>query len=191
MLMVKKSQSLKINRAAADRVISFAGLLIAVGLLFASVALIWTSSFIHSQVSNQLTPQRIFLPEADSPAFKALSEEDQAAIKPYAGQQVTTGAQAAVFANNYIAAHIQNIGGGKTYSELSTISRANPEDTAAAAKVESVFRGETLRGTLLTAYAFDTISVVAKIAAYVAAALAGVFILLSFLGFHHAKAARK
>ncbi len=186
MLMVKKSQSLKINRAAADRVISFAGLLIAAGLLFASLALIWTSSFIHSQVSNQLTPQRIFLPEENSPAFKALSEEDQAAVKPYAGQQVTTGAQAAVFANNYIAAHIQNIGGGKTYSELSTESRANPDDAEAAAKVETIFRGETLRGTLLTAYAFDTIAVVAKIAAYAAAILAAVFIVLSFLGFRHA-----
>lgn len=179
------------KRSVIDKVISSIGLLLAAVLLIASAVLFYTYNFIHSQVNDQLAPQNIVLPAEDSPAFKALSQTDQDAIRPYAGQQVTTGAQAAVFANNYIAAHIQTIGGGKTYSELSTESRANPDDAALAGKVETVFRGETLRGTLLTAFAFDSMAVVAKYVA-VGALIAGVvFAFLSFLGFKHSAVAAK
>lgn len=175
------------KRSVIDKVISSIGLLLAAVLLIASAVLFYTYNFIHSQVHDQLAPQNIMLPAEDSPAFAALSQTDQDAVRPYAGQQVTTGAQAAVFANNYIAAHIQTIGGGKTYSELSTESRANPDDKALAGKVETVFRGETLRGTLLTAFAFDSMAVVAFYVS-VGALIAGiVFALLSFLGFKHAK----
>lgn len=167
------------------------GLLLAAVLVVASAALFYTYNFIHAQVSDQLTPQNITLPAKDSPAFKALSQEDQDAIAPFAGQQVTTGQQAAVFANHYIAAHIKTIGGGKTYSELSTESRANPDDKALAGKVETVFRGETLRGTLLTAYAFDSMAVVAQFAAYAALVAGFILTLLSLLGFQHAEKAKQ
>ncbi len=175
------------KRSVIDTVISSIGLLLAAVLLIASAVLFYTYNFIHTQVYDQLSPQNIVLPAADSPAFKALSQVDQDAVAPYAGQQVTTGAQAAVFANNYIAAHIQTIGGGKTYSELSTESRANPEDKALAGKVETVFRGETLRGTLLTAFAFDSMAVVAKYVSIVALVAGILFGVLSLLGFQHAQ----
>lgn len=179
------------KRSVIDKVISYMGLLLAAVLLVASAALFFTYNFIHGEVSSQLSSQNIVLPAEDSAAFKALSPEDQAAVAPFTGQQVTTGQQAAVFANNYIAAHIESIGGGKSYSELSTESRANPTDTALAGKVETVFRGETLRGILLNAYAFDTMAVVAQFAA-IGALLAGVILLfLSFLGFKHAEKAKK
>ncbi len=175
------------KRSNIDKIISSIGLLLASVLLIASAVLFYTYNFIHTQVYDQLAPQNIILPAADSAAFKALSQKDQDAIKPYAGQQVTTGAQAAVFANNYIAAHIQTIGGGKTYSELSTESRANPDDKALAGKVETVFRGETLRGTLLTAFAFDSMAVVAKYVAIGAVVAGVIFAFLSLLGFKHSK----
>lgn len=179
------------KRSVIDKVISYMGLLLAAVLLVASAALFFTYNFIHGEVTSQLSSQNIVLPAKDSPAFSALSQEDQDAVAPFAGQQVTTGQQAAVFANNYIAAHIESIGGGKSYSELSTESRANPTDAALAGKVETVFRGETLRGILLNAYAFDTMAIVAKFAA-VGALLAGVVLLfLSFLGFKHAETAKK
>jgi len=190
--MVKKSsQSVKINRSTVDQVVSWAGLCIAVGLVLAAIALAWTHTFIHGQVSDQLSSQKIFFPEKDSAAFKALDTGDQEAIEPFAGQQLATGAGAEVFANHYIAAHIQSIGGGKTYSELSNISRENPDDKAAAAKVDTVFKGETLRGTLLNAYAFDTMAFVAQLASYGAAILAAILFFLSFLGFRHAKKVSK
>ena len=37
-------------------------------------------------------------------------------LAKYAGQQLTTGAQAEAYANHFIAVHLQEIGGGKTYS---------------------------------------------------------------------------
>lgn len=175
------------KRSVIDKVLSSMGLLLAAVFLVASAALFFTYNFIHSQVTEQLEPQNIVLPAKDSPAFKALSQEDQDAIAPFAGQQVLTGQQAAVFANNYIAAHIQTMSGGKSYSELSTESRANPDDKALAGKVDTVFRGETLRGILLNAYAFDTMAVVAQFAAIGAAITGVILLLLSFLGFKHAK----
>ena len=186
--MVKKSsQSVKINRSTVDQVVSWAGLCIAIGLVFASIALAWTHTFIHGQVSEQLSSQKIFFPEKDSAAFVALDSADQKAVEPFAGQQLTTGAGAEVFANHYIAAHIQAIGEGQTYSELSTTARENPDDTSLAAKVDTVFKGETLRGTLLNAYAFDTMSFVAHLAGLGAGILAALLFFLSFLGFRHAK----
>jgi hypothetical protein len=50
--------------------------------------------------------------------------------------------------------HLKVIGGGKTYSELSAESLTRPKNAALAAQVQAVFRGTTLRGLLLNAYAF-------------------------------------
>ena len=42
-----------------------------------------------------------------------------AAMGAYAGQLMTTGAQAKTYADHFIAVHLREIGGGKTYSQLS------------------------------------------------------------------------
>jgi hypothetical protein len=76
-------------------------------------------------------------------------------------------------------------GGGKTYSELSAESLANPAGTALKAKVESVFQGTTLRGLLLNAYAFWQMGQIALIAAIVSFVAAGIMLILSALGFWH------
>jgi len=177
------------KRSSIDKIISYIGLVSAAVLLAASAVLYGTYLFIHNEVSTQLKPQNITLPAEGSAAFNALPQADQDAVKPFAGQQVTTGQQAKVFADNYIGAHLQKIGGGKSYSELSAESMANPSDAALAGKVNTVFRGETLRGILLNAYAFDTMAVVAKFVA-AGALVAGVILVgLSILGFPHAKKA--
>jgi len=72
-----------------------------------------------------------------------------------------------------------------TYSELSTASRAAPDDTELVAQVETAFRGKTLRGLLLNAYAFGKMGQIALIAAVVSFIPAGVMLLLSLLGFVH------
>ena len=51
----------------------------------------------------------------------------------------------------------------------------------------TVFRGETLRGLLLNAYAFDTMGTLAAVAAIVAFIGAGLMALLGALGFVHAR----
>lgn len=185
-----KSQSIKLNRGTVDKVVSMTGAVLAVGLIFVASALFWAHDFIHGQVVEQLSAQKITFAAADSASFKALDAADQAAIKPYAGQALTTGAQAEVFANHYIAAHLRNSGGGKTYSELSEESRANPTDTALKAKVDTMFRGETLRGVLLNAYAFDTMAIVAKVIAVGALFVSALLAILAILGFNHARKSR-
>ncbi len=185
-----KPQSIKLNRGTVDKVVSLTGAVLALGLIFVGSALLWAHDFIHGQVVEQLSAQKITFPAADSAAFKALNEEDQGAIKPYAGQSLTTGAQAEAFANHYIAAHLRNSGGGKTYSELSEESRANPTDTALKGKVDTMFRGETLRGVLLNAYAFDTMALVARIIAVGAVVVAGILAILAVFGFNHARKSR-
>ena len=67
---------------------------------------------------DQLVAQRIVFPTTSSAEFTALPKADQAAMAQYAGQEMTTGAQAGTYANHFIAVHLREIGGGKTYSQL-------------------------------------------------------------------------
>jgi len=95
------------------------GVLLAVFLLVAGGLLTWAYTFVNNQVTTQLTEQQIVLQAAYDPSIKALPPDDDAAMKQYAGQLMTTGAQAETYANHFIAVHLKEIGGGKTYSQLS------------------------------------------------------------------------
>src|SRR5262245_37136048 len=172
------------RRKTFDVLTASAGLLLAVVLLAAGGLLTWAHNFVDNQVHDQLVAQKIFFPKAGSESL------NDPAVKPYltqyAGQQVVTGQQAEAFANHYIAVHLKESGGGLTYAELSTKSRANRNDQKLAEQVQTSFRGETLRGLLLNAYAFwkmGQIAMYAAIASFIAAAL---MIALSALGFAHA-----
>ena len=103
----------------------------------------------------------------------------------YAGQQMLTGQQAEAYANHFIAIHLQEIGGGLTYSQLSAKAMADPNNTVLAGQVATVFKGETLRGLLLNAYAFGKMGTIAGIGAIVAFAGAAFLLLMSALGFAH------
>jgi hypothetical protein len=173
------------RRRTFDLLASLAGLLLAVVLAVAGGLLIWGYSFVNNQVHNQLAAQKIVFPAAGSPEITALPPADAAAMKQYAGQLMTTGAQAQTYADHFIAVHLQKIGGGKTYSQLSAESLANPKNTALAAQVETVFKGTTLRGLLLNAYAFWQMGQIALIAAIVAFVAAALMMILSILGFWH------
>jgi len=91
------------KRSSIDKIISYIGLVSAAVLLAASAVLYGTYLFIHNEVSTQLKPQNITLPAEGSAAFNALPQADQDAVKPFAGQQVTTGQQAKVFADTILA----------------------------------------------------------------------------------------
>ena len=108
-------------------------------------------------------------------------------MRPYGGQQLTTGAQAEVYADHFIANHLKAIGGGKTYAQLSAEAIAQPKNTVLAAQVATVFKGETLRGLLLNAYAFGTMGMIAGIAAIAAFIAGAVMLVLSGLGLMHAR----
>src|SRR5690349_2041323 len=170
------------QRKTFDALLTTAGLVLAVVLAVAGGLLAWGSSFVGGQVHDQLAAQKIFFPAAGS---EGLPAKEFPGLQQYGGQQVTTGEQAKAYADQYIAAHIQTIGGGKTYAELSAASRANPDDAKAKATVDTVFRGETLRGMLLNAYAFGTMGRIAAFASIAAFAGAAVLLVLALLGMRH------
>jgi hypothetical protein len=170
------------RRRTFDALATAAGLVIAAVLLVAGILLAWGNSFVTNEVHTQLAAQQIFFPPNGSPAIKA---PEFAAMHQYAGQQMTTGAQAEVYADHFIANHLKVIGGGKTYAQLSAESLAQPKNVALAGQVQTVFRGETLRGLLLNAYAFGKIATIMGIAAIGAFVGAALLLILSVLGFVH------
>jgi hypothetical protein len=170
------------QRKSFDRMISWIGLTLTVLLIVAGSLLTWANHFIGNEVRTQLSQQQIFFPAKGSPAIAA---PEYAAMTKYAGQQLTTGAQAETYANHFIAEHLKEVGGGKTYAQLSAEAQADPTNTKLAGTVAAMFKGETLRGLLLNAYAFGTMATIAGIAAIAAFAGAGVMLLLSALGLWH------
>jgi hypothetical protein len=172
------------SRRTIDNVVSSAGLLVAVVLLAAGGLLVWGHNFVNSQVHDQLAAQKIFFPPKGNPAIKG---PQFAAMQQYAGQQLVTGPQAATYANHFIAVHLSEVDGGKTYSEVSGLARANPTDTKLQAEVETLFKGTALRGLLLNAYAFSKFGQIAGIASYVMFAGAAILLVLAGLGLVHAR----
>lgn len=129
-----------------------------IGILgFVAAFAFGASSFASNSVHDNLAAQQIYFPAAASPALKALPPADAAAMTVYAGQQMTTGAQAETYADHFIAVHLKAIGGGQSYAQVSAASQAAPTNTKLAAEVQTLFRGETLRGLLLNSYGFATI----------------------------------
>jgi hypothetical protein len=172
------------QRKALDRLVSWIGLSLAAVLVVAGALLSWAHTFVGNEVHSQLSAQQIYFPAKGSPAIAAPEFQ---AVRKYAGQQLTTGAQAKAYADHFIANHLKEIGGGKTYAQLSAQAQANPTDTKLAGTVQTMFRGETLRGLLLNAYAFDTMGTIAGIAAIAAYLAAIVMLVLAGLGFWHGR----
>jgi len=183
------------QRKMFDVLASAGGLLVVVVLLVAGGLLMWGYSFANSNVHNQLAEQQITFPSAAEFAHPVAGSEITPSMIPtvsqFAGQPLTTGTQAEVYANDFIGVHLQEIGGGLTYSELSAKAMALPKGsaayTAAEAKVQEVFQGTTLRGLLLEAYGFGTLATIALIAGISAFILAGLMALLVAFGFLHAR----
>jgi hypothetical protein len=149
-------------------------------LAFVSGFAFWASSFATGQVHDNLAAQQIIFPAANSPAITSLPAADAAAMRVYAGQQMTTGAQAETYADHFIAVHLREIAGGQTYSQVSTAAQADPTNTKLAGQVQTLFRGETLRGLLLNSYGWAQIGQYAFYAA-VGLAIAAGAVLLAFL----------
>jgi hypothetical protein len=165
--------------------VSTGGLLIAAILLVAGILLGWGHSFATSQVTSQLSAQKIVFPTTSSTEFTVLPKANQVQMAKYAGQHMTNGAQAETYANYFIARHLYLIGGGKTYSQLSAESLAQPTNATLAAQVQTVFRGTTLRSMLLEAYGFWEFGQIALVASIVSYLGAGLLLILSLLGFVH------
>lgn len=174
------------RRKTFDILLSSAGLLMAVVLLVAGGLLTWANTFVADQVHDQLSAQRITMPEGE-----AIAGEEYAPLRKFAGEQMTTGEHAYAYAEYYIKNHL----GDRTYSELGADIRAaeaaGDEELAAELTIEreTTFKGETLRGLLLYGYAFATMGTIAGFAAVGAFIAAALMLLLSILGLVHARRA--
>jgi len=179
------------NRSLVDRLVSATGAIVGIVLLAAAALLFYAHSYVHGQVTDQLREQQISFPAAGSEAITSLPQADQAAITQYAGQTMVNGAQARAFADHYIKVHLAEVADGQTYSQVSAKALANRDDQKLAGQVQTLFRGETLRGLLLNAYAWDTMATVAFIAAWISLAAGVLLLLLAAFGLRHARTTAK
>src|SRR5579863_2518230 len=178
------------SRKVFDQLTSFAGIAIVVVLLVTGGLLAWGQSFANSSVHNQLAQQQIFFPPAAAFAHPKVGTEITPSMIPsvsrYAGQQLLTGQQAEVWANDFIAVHLSEMPYHGEYALISAAARANPSSTQLAALEQTSFQGTTLRGLLLEAYGFSVIGAVmfwAMIASFILAAIMSVLV---GLGLWHA-----
>lgn len=175
----------KMDRSLLDRLISWAGAVVAVALLALGGAAVFGGNFAFDNVRDRLEPQNITFPPAE-----AMTPAEKAEVGDFAGQKVDTGTEAEAF-SRYIGLHLADINEGATYSETSAAARAEglPEDEAAElqGKADSLFKGESLRAILLNAYGWWTVAQITFYAG-IGMAIAGLILaVLVALGFRHAR----
>jgi hypothetical protein len=191
---------LALKRRTIDSILIASGAVVTAALLVAGALLTWGSNFAADYVDDELSSQNITFPPA-----AALEEEGRTDLVKYAGQDVDTGDEAEAYAS-FINGHLQNIAGGATYADLGTPEReanaaveaavADGADEATVAELQAtadeisgqrntLFKGETLRGLLLTAFAWATVGQIAGYAAIGAFVAGGVMLVLALLGLRH------
>ena len=179
------------SRKVFDVLASSAGVVVVVVLVIAGGLLTWGHSFVNDNVHTQLSQQQIYFPPKaafDHPkAGTEITPSMIPSVSQYAGQQLLTGGQAKVYANDFIAVHLSEMPYGGVYSKISAASLANPKNVQLAALKQTSFTGTTLRGLLLEAYAFSTIGTImlwGAIASFIGAILMSVLV---GLGFWHSR----
>jgi hypothetical protein len=190
------------KRKTLDILFSAGGVLLAGLLLVFGVVLTSNANFANNYVHDQLAQQKIFFKTADT---LTAEEKKSGCLVQYAGQQLLTGKQAECYANDFIGLHLKSVAGGKTYAELGTVQSQLQAQVTQAQKTndpnlpalqkqytdltqarDTVFKGETLRGLLLTSYGFSEFGAKAATGATIAYLGAALLALLSIAGFVHA-----
>jgi hypothetical protein len=191
------------KRRTLDFLFSAGGMVLALLLFVMGVVLTTNANFAKSYVHDQLGAQKITFKTAAT-----LTDEERQApcLVKYAGQALTTGKQAECYANAFIALHVRTITENRTYAELGVpqsdlrtkLADAKTKgDTALSADLqkqldtitatrETAFKGETLRGLLLTSFGFSEFGRKGGQAATVSFGAAALLALLAIAGFVHA-----
>ncbi len=196
------------NSAIKWRIVSLQAFLVVV-LAGAAVFAYGLGTFTTSQIRDELTAQQIYFPGADQiKAGGALDpKEFPQEIRDQAGNQVTDGNQARIYANDFIGKHLQGVANGMTYASVGTkVSQLNaqlaqtPKDSPAYADLQkqistlnaerdTLFKGETLRSSLLNAYGWWTIGSYTTYAAF--GLMLAALVVLGALAFEVFVAARR
>jgi hypothetical protein len=178
------------SRRVFDVLTSTGGAVIVVVLLVAGGLLTWGHSYANSSVRTQLAQQQIYFPPRAAFAHPKAGTEITPSMIPsvsrFAGQQLLTGEQAKVYANDFIAVHLSEMPYRGIYSKVSGAALADPKNTKLQELEQTIFRGTTLRGLLLEAYGFSKLGQVMLWGAIASFALAFLMAALVGLGFWHA-----
>lgn len=197
------------KRRTLDIAFSVGGALFAALLLVLGLVLKDQANFAEGYVKDQLGEQNITFPEEYGRGETDVAGSD--CLTEYLGQAMDSGAKAECYANFYIKTHMMHSTEdagypGETYATLGTITRTLGTELAAAqegtdqaaideaqAKVdaasglrETMFKGETLRGLLLTTYGFSIFGDRADLAGLICYLAAALLFVLSVAGLAHA-----
>ena len=179
------------KRKVFDIIVSAGGAMVVVALLAAGSLLMWGYTFANENVHNELAAQQIYFPPKSAFEHPKPGTEITPSMIPsvsrFAGQQLLTGEQARVWANDFMAVHLREMPYHGIYSKVSEAARKEPGNKQLAALESTVFQGTTLRSLLLDAYAFSTIAEVMLVSSIIAYVLAVLMAILVGLGFWHAR----
>ena len=190
------------KRRTLDIITSLGGLGLALLLVAAGLVLTSNANFAKTYVREQLGQQKITFKTVDT-----LTDEEKKApcLVKYAGQPLVSGKQAECYANDFIGLHVATATKGLTYAELGAPQAALRTKVADATKSndpaladltkqytdvtatrDTAFKGETLRGLLLTSFGFSELGRKGEQASTVAYAAAALLLLLALAGLAHA-----
>src|SRR5215207_3063535 len=190
------------KRRTLDILFSVGGLGLAALLLIVGIVFTSNANFAKNYVKDQLSQQNITFKTADT---LTAEEKKSDCVVENAGKKLTTGKQAECYANEFIGLHLKSTADGATYADLGTpqsklrtqvadakknndpnLASLQDQLTEITAQRGTLFKGETLRGLLLTSYGFSEFGTKAAQAATVAFLGAGLMFLLALLGLLHA-----
>jgi len=200
------------KRRTLDLFFASGGLVVAVLLAILGLGIQTQYQFATDYAATELASQKITFTAADKLTDEEKTWKDgSVCLVNFAGQMMTTGAQAECYAKYYIALHMENSAKnagfpGATYATLGAtrtdlsaqIAAAKAKgDTTGAADLQkkldsatslrtTMQTGETLRGLLLTVYGFSVIGEKAGFAANLIFGLAVLMVILSVGGLIHA-----
>jgi hypothetical protein len=189
-----------LKRRTIDSVLIGFGVVATATFAVAGGLLTWGHDFSSDYVGRELSSQNISFPAAAE-----LEAEGRTDLVRFADQQVDTGDEAEAYAS-FINGHLEGVADGATYADLGAPESAAKADVTAAvdagrpqAEIDTLqadadaitgqrntlFKGETLRGLLLSAYAWSTVGTIAGLAAIGAFVAAGLMAILVALGIVH------
>lgn len=169
------------NRVSA-RVYASICAVVAVVLVAMGCAMWKAGTSVVAMVNEGLVEQKIYFPPEGSPAFSA---EMFPEVQKHAGKQVTDGAMAKVYAEDFVGKQLELAGGGKTLSEVSAAAMADPTNPTLQQLQQAMFQGETSKGLLLGngygAWAQGMMLKNMGVAAFVAAGVLGLLAVGQFM----------
>jgi hypothetical protein len=194
------STPIVITRHRIDALLVGLGVVLMLVLATSAALLTWGSTFSGNYVRDELASQHISFGSSQS-----LTDEGRQDLVKYADQKLDSGVKAQAYAS-YINGHLAKIGDGLTFSEMGATERKAKLDVQTAldakepqTKIDAlqtradgitetrntVFKGETLRGLLLSAYAWSMVGRIAGLAAIGAVIATGLVAILVIFGINH------